>query len=343
MGKNKLESLQFGRAIAILLVLLYHLIPIEDKYYSITNITPNFFKIGNVGVDIFFVLSGVVIYISSKKYTSKSSWEYLHRRMKRVYLPYWFYSILLLPLLYLFPDKINSSQNGELNLITSFLLIPDTSLPLLIVAWSLIHEVYFYLTYFIKIKLGFSLPSFLLIMFIIPLILNLYNIGKEIPLLNLIKSPLNIEFLLGIIIGSYIIPIISELKKYKLVIFLIVSSIITIVSFIIAYFTNDISGYLRLTLFGIPACLIIISLIILEIHFKFRFEGVMLRIGDSSYSLYLNHILSLNFLFLIASILFPNPNFAGQLIIVAFNATIAIIIGDFSYNLIERKIFKLIK
>ena len=133
------------------------------------------------------------------------------------------------------------------------------------------------------------------------------------------------------------------LKKYKLVIFLIVSSIITIVSFIIAYFTNDISGYLRLTLFGIPACLIIISLIILEIHFKFRFEGVMLRIGDSSYSLYLNHILSLNFLFLIASILFPNPNFAGQLIIVAFNATIAIIIGDFSYNLIERKIFKLIK
>ena len=179
MGKNKLESLQFGRAIAILLVLLYHLIPIEDKYYSITNITPNFFKIGNVGVDIFFVLSGVVIYISSKKYTSKSSWEYLHRRMKRVYLPYWFYSILLLPLLYLFPDKINSSQNGELNLITSFLLIPDTSLPLLIVAWSLIHEVYFYLTYFIKIKLGFSLPSFLLIMFIIPLILNLYNIGKE--------------------------------------------------------------------------------------------------------------------------------------------------------------------
>ena len=97
MGKNKLESLQFGRAIAILLVLLYHLIPIEDKYYSITNITPNFFKIGNVGVDIFFVLSGVVIYISSKKYTSKSSWEYLHRRMKRVYLPYWFYSILLLP------------------------------------------------------------------------------------------------------------------------------------------------------------------------------------------------------------------------------------------------------
>lgn len=343
MGKIKLNSLQFGRAIAIILVVLYHLIPIEEKYYSLTHLSPNIFKVGNIGVDIFFVLSGVVIYISSKKYTSTSAWEYLQRRLKRVYLPYWFYSILLLPLLYLFPDKINSSQSGEVNLIKSFLLIPDTSLPLLLVAWSLIHEVYFYLTYFIKIRLGLGLPYFLTMMFIIALVLNVYHVGKDIPVINLIKSPLNIEFFLGIIIGKYIIPLLSILKKYQLTLILVLGTIITNICITLAYFNHDMIGYMRLVLFGIPACMIIISLLILEINFKFQFEGIFSKIGDSSYSLYLNHILSLNFLFLTTSLIFPSPNYPQQLIIVTVNVLITFIIGIFSYDLIEKKILSYIK
>ena len=147
MGNSKLESLQFGRAIAIILVLCYHLIPIEQKYFPAVNLVPEFFKIGNIGVDIFFVLSGVVIYVSSKKYTPSTASNYILKRAKRVYLPYWFYLAILLPVYLGFPEKINSSQVGEVNLIKSFLLIPDYTLPLLIVAWSLIHEIYFYLAF----------------------------------------------------------------------------------------------------------------------------------------------------------------------------------------------------
>jgi len=247
-----------------------------------------------------------------------------------------------LPVYLGFPEKINSSQVGEVNLIKSFLLIPDYTLPLLIVAWSLIHEIYFYLAYFVKIKLNLKLSVFLIIMLLIHLISNIQGIAFNSPLINLVKSPLNLEFLLGLIIGQKIISSETQIKKIELITILSLSLTIVIICLISAYFTNDLTGYTRFLLYGVPASCIVISLLILEIHFNFKFRGIFSLIGDSSYSLYLNHILSLNVLFLILSSIFPDPTLFGQLSLIILIFIITILIGKISYDLIEKKILKLL-
>ncbi len=43
------------------------------------------------------------------------------------------------------PEFVNSNQGNQVNVIASYLLLPQRLLPLLAVGWSLIHEMYFYL------------------------------------------------------------------------------------------------------------------------------------------------------------------------------------------------------
>lgn len=338
MGKTKLTSLQIGRSFAILTVLLYHLIPIEKKYFSSNLILPAVFKLGNIGVDVFFILSGIVIYLSSKKYYKSEVLTYLKRRMKRVYLPYWFYFFLLLPVYFIFPDRINSSQNGEVNLLKSFLLFPDKNLPLLIVAWSLIHELYFYISYSLKIRFKQNIGLYIITMIGIGVIARLININND-PLLKLISSPLNIEFLFGLLIGKYIIPIIQTISR-RVAITTVILNTTGIVSCLYFALITPVLGPYRLLLYGIPAGLFIISLMIFEINLKFKFSKYLVSLGDASYSLYLNHILSLNLIALIFSRLIEFNSGLINAIGLTMILILSILIGQISYKLIEKPILE---
>jgi peptidoglycan/LPS O-acetylase OafA/YrhL len=62
MNNIRLNLLEILRFIAALLVILYHI----TVHYATTNYTffDNIFKFGYSGVDIFFVLSGFIIFFS---------------------------------------------------------------------------------------------------------------------------------------------------------------------------------------------------------------------------------------------------------------------------------------
>lgn len=78
---NKIYSLQYLRAMAALWVLLTHVL-------QRLNIRPNdVFFAGQWGVDIFFLLSGFIIYLTTKEY---SSWKsFTIKRVFRIYPAYW--------------------------------------------------------------------------------------------------------------------------------------------------------------------------------------------------------------------------------------------------------------
>ena len=88
-------SLQAGRAIAAILVVLYHLggmIAVE-KYFG----QPIFgipFSFGDAGVEFFFVLSGFIILTAHRKDISKPYRviSYLKKRIARIYTTYWIIS-----------------------------------------------------------------------------------------------------------------------------------------------------------------------------------------------------------------------------------------------------------
>ncbi|WP_144706695.1 acyltransferase family protein [Aminobacter sp. J44] len=118
---KQLSSIQAARGIAAWMVVAYHMLAIEKKYVSAA-LLPEIFAKGMLGVDVFFVISGFVMVHSTMGSPRglPSAYHFLARRVIRVYPPYWFYSLLLVPVFLVAPQIINSAQGNDVSLLNSF-------------------------------------------------------------------------------------------------------------------------------------------------------------------------------------------------------------------------------
>lgn len=117
------KSLQIGRAVAALLVVLHHATLGSLAFYG--EAFDGFWGFGNIGVDFFFVLSGFIIYWAHKNDEAgrKSASRYWKKRFFRLYPAFIPISIAMLVLYTIFP---NLSQGGrEISLLSSLFLIPS--------------------------------------------------------------------------------------------------------------------------------------------------------------------------------------------------------------------------
>ncbi|NSL37173.1 acyltransferase, partial [Citrobacter werkmanii] len=81
-----LLSLQYLRGIASLLVVLYHARGEISNVYAQSNLGELLFGNGYIGVDLFFMISGFVIMLSTEK--DKSSFSFIIKRLFRIYPVY---------------------------------------------------------------------------------------------------------------------------------------------------------------------------------------------------------------------------------------------------------------
>lgn len=150
-AKQNFSTLQAGRAIASLLVVFYHAsttIFQNPKFWPET-VFGGFFGFGYTGVHFFFVLSGFIILAAHQADIGQPSrfGRYIWRRVSRVYPPYW---AILIPIIaiYLTLPQISKPELTDRGVIAnSFLLIGENSKSSLAVAWTLFHEMLFYLLF----------------------------------------------------------------------------------------------------------------------------------------------------------------------------------------------------
>ena len=62
----KLSSIQVARGVAALLVVGFHMLATQPKYFSGTDVLPEAFTFGLSGVDLFFVISGFVMVLTTR-------------------------------------------------------------------------------------------------------------------------------------------------------------------------------------------------------------------------------------------------------------------------------------
>src|SRR5690606_15636803 len=112
----------------------------------------DFYISGQYSVDIFFILSGFLIYITTKNQTNH--WVYLKKRVFRIYPVY----IIALVLYLLFNYYVLNENYNLKTLVQNFLMLPWDSFwsyeSLIVgVAWSTLFELNFYFLFFVIIFL----------------------------------------------------------------------------------------------------------------------------------------------------------------------------------------------
>lgn len=141
------------RGFAVLLVFLVHYTtlvrPWIENSKGLLVLTNTLHVMGNAGVDLFFVLSGYLIYGSLISRPQRFS-QFMARRIKRIYPAFTVVFVIYVALSLLFPHESKiprSTVEGAIYLATNYFLLPGLLpiKPMITVAWSLSYEIFYYL------------------------------------------------------------------------------------------------------------------------------------------------------------------------------------------------------
>jgi exopolysaccharide production protein ExoZ len=159
---RSLETLQAGRAVACMAVLLFHTdVTLALPKYLGREVFP-IFGAGGAGVQFFFVLSGFVILLAHLKDidTPAKVPEFLWKRFRRIYPVLWIVLLLVIPVFLLVPSYGTGKELSFGSVVPAFLLSPSSQDYLLKPMWTLRHEVLFYLVFSVSIwnrRIGFAI------------------------------------------------------------------------------------------------------------------------------------------------------------------------------------------
>ncbi|WP_339346169.1 acyltransferase [uncultured Sphingomonas sp.] len=291
---TKLQSIQIGRAVACVLVVFYHLLALSKDYAGSAFYEPAFsgFK---AGVDIFFVISGVVMVITTYSRFDKdgTATRFFIHRVSRIYPPYWGLAGLLTLYWLRNPGAINA-EHGGVDIVASWTLFPSDKLPIVPVAWTLTYELMFYLVFglFLAFLAKRRLVGALIAWGAAILLAQPFAEAlKSVPLASFLTSPFVLEFVGGCLIGLAIVRGTVRFPGPAL----LAGCAIFLAEFIVLQVLrapDALDARLRVGLYAAPALLVVYGLIGLEKNGNWTtFPRWMVALGDASYSLYLVHIL----------------------------------------------------
>ena len=141
MASPKLEVIQALRGVAALMVVLLHF---KDLIAPVAPGLAAAFEHGYIGVDIFFLISGFIIYLSTAAPDARDARSFLLRRFCRVVLPAWVAMLLAIAVQ---PPYLRDLVRGVFFIPLSNTAPPFFGYNFLIVAWTLSYELLFYLVF----------------------------------------------------------------------------------------------------------------------------------------------------------------------------------------------------
>ncbi|OXG08781.1 peptidoglycan/LPS O-acetylase OafA/YrhL [Flavobacterium araucananum] len=351
---NKYSFIEGLRGFAILLVFGVHFFgKFQKKEYFLSQ--DSFFRpiikflhSGHIGVDCFFLISSFLIYKSLTNPNNKISFiQFMYKRYSRL-LPVIIFILVI-------PFVIYNGFNIKIILDNIFFLnIFNSSSSIVIVTWSLVYEIYFYILAGI---LYIILPNkittsilFLLLLFISDLLIHFF-IDQHI-----IEEPVRfLGFFFGILLAKYQTKIEQSkfLSKYK--------ECIVSIGFCIIFFqmygwqnfnwaesvaTSKLYSALFYITVQIGFFLIILGNLIKGNRLEFLLvNSFMQLLGMVSYSFYIIHCFIIEKLNLIPKLMLylPISGFTSILLEYILSFSFAILLSIYIYEYLEKPYFNEIK
>ena len=295
-GKPILASLQAGRALAALLVMMYHnglYIFALDKYWGYDP-GHRLFNFAHAGVEFFFVLSGfIILHVHWQDLGLPSRFfSFAKKRFLRIYPMYWLVLALTIPIFFIVPTFGHPYHREAAVILSSVFLVhfdPQMRSDIA-VAWTLYHEILFYAVFALAIlnrRIGLWALAFWLIVSGATLALE----SPDFPL-TYIASPLHLLFGMGML--ACVILRNSRVKMPGLLALLGVG--IFIATGLEEDYVELLSDNTRNFLFGAGSAMALTGLVELERQGRLRIAGWLRLMGDASYSIYLTHFMLLSLL-----------------------------------------------
>ena len=316
----KIDSLQYLRAIAAIWVLITHVFQICE-YHPF-----GYMLAGQYGVDVFFILSGFIIYYTTKE---DSSWvTFAIKRIFRIFPLYW---VCLLA--YWIRD--GCSDISWLSVIQNILMMPFsdrvTTRSLIVgQAWSTCYELYFYFLFSVVLFLGVKkhrLPLFIIFLMFTGIVLKKIGILTEYGFMKYLYSLTTpISYLLKFVIGTILAMVFNRLQYFvnQQVIW---GGVFAILPFGMLFQYK----YSSLTLLY-SSLLFLVALLSnesLKRNANKTFHKIMVYLGDISFSIYLIHLL-------VISIVVKYIGTSNVLLVLSITLVLSVGISIITYNCIEK-------
>ncbi|RBP77900.1 peptidoglycan/LPS O-acetylase OafA/YrhL [Rhodobacter sp. 140A] len=242
---------------------------------------------GAVGVDVFFAISGFIIYFV----TQNDRRLFFLKRVIRIVPLYWLATFAIAAVALIKPNLLNNAAFGVSHLIESLLFIPHFTdaqglRPLLALGWTLNYEMMFYLLFALAMTISHARRFELCLLFL----LLLWGVTNLLPLpetngISFYRDPIFLEFIFGMAIARFVHG--HRLQKRSGMLMLLVLGFVVFLPITIWRPTG-----IRIVDNGLPAALLFAAFLLAEPLFAaiapLRKMGVFG--GEISYALYLTHI-----------------------------------------------------
>jgi exopolysaccharide production protein ExoZ len=324
------QSVQALRAVAAILVAIFH----AGLKFDTTQAT---FSIGNAGVDIFFVISGFVIWtVTTRRPTSPLT--FLKHRFLRLVPMYWIMTLAMAGGATFLPSAFPHMHPTASDAILSLLFVPhqsssaDTFEPLLGQGWTLNFEVFFYLIFAVVLLLPVVARFRVMVLALLVLpVLGVFAMTPAIPPTFLL-NPLLIEFMGGLCLarlaaGTWRPPVAAC--------WVAVVAGAAFLAFLAAPASGDDAA--RVVAYGVPAFLIVGGGIGLEAAGRIRLPAWTQLLGASSYSLYLTHT------FVISAMWKVWPHDLSHVGFLVAATVVSAIVGVIVYSVLENPLLALMR
>ena len=269
-----LLTLQVGRGLAALAVVIAHASQAADAFYGYSSVN-SLLHYGGLGVDFFFVLSGFIImhvHMNDSRVV-----PYVRKRIVRIFVPYLPISLVLMAAYTLLPTF--SASDREWSTLSSLLLIPDHNPPALNPAWTLIHEMLFYgfFVLYLVARRAF-LPA--VCAWLALICVSVWTKPDLAPFWRKFLDPMNIEFIVGM--GcAWAVTMLDPRHGLKLLFGGIVATTAAFLLIVLHYAPQH--------LFGVALAPLVVGFVLIEPRIRHRIPKLAILVGDASYSIYLVH------------------------------------------------------
>ena len=279
---TNLPRIQILRFFAATAVVLFHSLGTGLKYFP-GNSRLDIFRFGDLGVDLFFGISGFIIFLTISN--REKTWPiFLRRRLGRIVPMYWLMTFVMAGLL-LIPGPSRTPPPDLNYLLQSLFYVSWTAdeKPLVYPGWSLEYEMFFYLM--VTAALALSPHRWTRVVVAMAGLVAAGVAAQAAGVSNLaitfFTDPMQLEFALGIVAAQAVLQ-----RK------LAWPALLAIAAALVLLIAGPPSERLwRLLVAGIPGVVVVGVCAMADIRRPLRnaAKNWLVKLGDASYSSYLTH------------------------------------------------------